>query len=234
METSAKDFKCFYTKGGIVLVVSEIYKTIQGEGRLQGVPSVIIRSVGCNLHCRWCDSQISSVSEQLNVDQLYSKVDDLNLKSKYLVITGGEPLIQDDIVEISNFFHEKGYHITVETNATIYKAISCDLVSMSPKLPHSVNSIPTIRKDIIHKFISNYDYQLKFVVRDRDEDFKIIRMIVDEVGDIPVSKVLIMPLANSRYELYLNQKSIVRKCIEYGFTYTNRLQLQIWDAGPEI
>lgn len=121
--------------------IVEVFKTIQGEGMLQGVPSVFIRLYGCNLRCRWCDTIYTDEYHKYDVmelEVLITKIDKFNCS--HVVITGGEPFLSPGIVELTDKLREKDYHITIETNGTIYKEISCDLLSISPKLNNSVPS----------------------------------------------------------------------------------------------
>ncbi len=114
---------------------------------------------------------------------------------------------------------------------------------MSPKLRHStprnregtfVISHEKIRINIeaIDYYLKNYDYQIKFVVRD-EIDFLEIEEILSRIRSYDKMKILIMPLASSRKQLYNVQKNIVKLCVNKGYRYANRLQLQIWGIRSE-
>lgn len=221
--------------------LTEIFKTIQCEGTLTGMVSVIVRLGGCNLQCKWCDERFSSRAKgglEISINELLKKINKYNCKN--IIITGGEPLIYKEIIELSNRLKDADYHVTIETNATIQKRINCDLISMSPKLSHSIpNNIPSegyerkrINIEAIRYYIRNYDYQIKFVVG-LEEDFNEIEAILLKIGDYDRSKILIMPLASSRRQLFAIQKNIVKLCVERNYRYGNRLQLQIWGKGKE-
>ncbi len=223
--------------------VTEIFKTIQGEGILTGTVSVIVRLCGCNLKCKWCDEKFSSKIEtgyEISISDLLKKINSYNCKN--VVITGGEPLIHLEIVELTSKLKRAGYHITVETNATIRKDIKCDLMSMSPKLPHSIPdnikdseeyNKKRININAMKYFIKNYNYQIKFVVR-CEKDFDEIEKVLLQIGDYNRSKILIMPLASSMRQLSNIQKEVVKICIEKNLRYCNRLQLQIWGKSKEV
>jgi 7-carboxy-7-deazaguanine synthase len=230
----------------MIVKISEIFKSIQGEGRLEGVPSVLVRLSGCNLNCCWCDTKDRFPSEkslEIDCNDLTEQLSSYNCKN--LIITGGEPLINPQILEITRTLKEAGFHITIETNATVIKTIDCDLVSMSPKLSHSIpynssnwqlieqHNKSRLNLEAIKYFIKNYDYQIKLVVRDRAEDFDEINDLLNQIGDYDPFKVLIMPLASSRNQLFKVQKNLVRLCIKNGLRYANRLQLQIWGRSYE-
>ncbi|TKG96074.1 7-carboxy-7-deazaguanine synthase QueE [Puteibacter caeruleilacunae] len=135
--------------------------TIQGEGKLAGVPSLFVRTAGCNLRCMWslddgnvspCDTWNSSFdiqgAETIDVDKVVNLLRENKNNIQHLVITGGEPMLQTYplITLCRQIKEEQGLHITLETNATIFNeelAQYIDLFSLSPKLK---NSIPTQAK----------------------------------------------------------------------------------------
>lgn len=212
--------------------ISEIFSSIQGEGKMQGVPSVLVRLEGCNLNCVWCDNRKDKVVQEISHSKLLEILDDYGISN--VIITGGEPLLYSQIELLTNELKEKGYFITIETNATITQNVRADLISMSPKLAHAnvKNEIATINYDVIQYYIDNYDYQLKFVVKD-EGDFIAVQHILEKLSNIDYNNVFMMPLAKSLAELAGLQKEIVKLCIKYRYRYANRLQLQIWDRGEE-
>lgn len=223
--------------------VAEVFKSIQCEGILTGRVSVFIRLAGCNLNCYWCDEKQSNNIEQSNE---ISILELLQTVSKYncndIVITGGEPLIAKDIVELTKILKENNYTIIVETNGTVIKDIKADLVSLSPKLGNS-EPTPFIAKYLYHRnnriniealqyYNENYNCQLKFVV-ENDSDFEEIESILEKSEISDMRSVLIMPLASTRDQLLKAQSKIVSQCIKYGYRFTTRLQLLIWGEGNE-
>jgi len=135
--------------------------TIQGEGKLAGVPSLFIRLAGCNLRCMWtmpdgsvsiCDTAYASFNPDRPSDWVIDDVIDVircNCQTiNYLVISGGEPMMQAEALRVfcRRVKTELNLHITIETNGTIYDeevARWVDLVSLSPKLK---SSDPTLAK----------------------------------------------------------------------------------------
>src|SRR5438046_2131703 len=124
--------------------IAELFYSIQGEGKLTGVPSVFVRASGCNLRCVWCDTPYASWNpegEDVPVDQIVQRVNAYNCK--HVVLTGGEPVIMPDVSELCAALKQSNHHITIETAATVYKDLAIDLASLSPKLS---NSTPTNRE----------------------------------------------------------------------------------------
>src|SRR5436190_13295269 len=104
--------------------LAELFYSIQGEGKLTGVPSVFIRASGCNLRCVWCDTPYASwdpEGPEMSVDEIVRRVDAFD--ARHVVVTGGEPLIMPDIVELCDELRSRGHHITVETAATVFKPL---------------------------------------------------------------------------------------------------------------
>jgi 7-carboxy-7-deazaguanine synthase len=99
--------------------VSEIFYSLQGEGKNQGKPCLFIRLAGCNLHCRWCDTQSAlSGGREMSPETILEEIRMKNLT--YVCITGGEPLLQADALErLVVPLHELGAAIDIETNGTI-------------------------------------------------------------------------------------------------------------------
>src|SRR4030095_13061860 len=124
------------------MLISEIFYSIQGEGELTGMPSVFVRTSGCNLRCSWCDTPYASWNpegEPRSVAQIAAAVD-AHPQAKHVVLTGGEPMIAKDMRAPPAETKKAGRHITIETPATVApEGIACDLASLSPKL---LNSAP--------------------------------------------------------------------------------------------
>ena len=125
---------------GPALPINELFESLQGEGVLAGVPSVFIRTSGCNLRCWFCDSYHTSwepTHAWMCVDEIVDRVSEFN--ADHVVLTGGEPLIHDETHSLMRQLADRGYHITVETNGTIAPPpeTPIDLASISPKLASS-------------------------------------------------------------------------------------------------
>ena len=102
--------------------VSEVFYSIQGEGKLTGMPSVFIRTSGCNLRCTWCDTPRTSwesagEARDLDIDEILRRIREH--AGRYVVLTGGEPLLAPDVDELTRRITADGYHLTIETAATV-------------------------------------------------------------------------------------------------------------------
>ncbi|MFC3960217.1 7-carboxy-7-deazaguanine synthase QueE [Halovivax cerinus] len=120
------------------LPINELFYSLQGEGRLAGVPSVFVRTSGCNLRCWFCDSYHTSwepTHAWQSVDDVVAEI--AGHDADHVVLTGGEPLIHDASVDLLDRLDALDYHVTVETNGTIYRDAPIDLASVSPKLASS-------------------------------------------------------------------------------------------------
>ena len=118
--------------------IAEIFYSLQGEGTLLGVPSVFVRTSGCNLRCSWCDTPYTSWTPEGTEMSNAAIVDEVHkYPSRHVVITGGEPMLFAPVVELTQQLKALGQHITIETAGTVYQPVSCDLMSISPKLANS-------------------------------------------------------------------------------------------------
>src|SRR5437867_3196903 len=139
--------------------VMEIYRSVQGEGTLMGVPTTFVRFFACNLRCSWCDTKYSwSVGEggtweTLTVQDVAQRVQALG--TRHVVLTGGEPTLQKQLVLLAQLLKEQGLHLTVETNTTIFPELAVpliDLWSLSPKLCSAGENY--LRYPIIERFLA--------------------------------------------------------------------------------
>jgi len=221
------------------MVINEIFYSIQGEGFLTGVPSVFIRLAGCPLRCRWCDTKYAwdeTAGTEYNISETVQAVQ--QWPCKFVVITGGEPMINSDLPKLVNQLKDLGKHITIETAGIKFiEDLSCDLMSISPKLSNSTPAEPKLaaihegsRLDeaILRRLIDNYKYQLKFVV-DSQNDLPEIRKTIKKIGNVDLSRVMLMPQANTRNELLEKAPIVAEMCKSSGFVFCQRLQIMLWN-----
>ena len=219
--------------------IAEIFYSIQGEGMLTGVPSVFVRVSGCNLRCVWCDTPYTSWNPEGREMTPAEIADQVRAyKASHAVLTGGEPMIFPESIELTRLLTEAGLHITVETAGTVYQPVIADLMSISPKLasstPHereggkwaTQHDRLRYRPDVLRKLTSRYPYQLKFVVTEPGDMPEILK-IADEIGCDPRCVVL-MPEGTSSDAIRSRAAWIAGLCTRHGFRYSPRLHIDIW------
>jgi 7-carboxy-7-deazaguanine synthase len=217
------------------LRIAEIFHSIQGEGSLVGVPSVFVRTSGCNLRCAWCDTPYTSwhpEGDDWTVERILAAVD--AYAARHVVVTGGEPMIAREIVELTRGLRARGLHITIETAGTVFAPVECDLMSISPKL---ANSTPAgewqerhkrlrIQTDVLRRLIADYDYQLKFVIAQPD-DIAEVRDLVRTL-DANAVKVILMPEGIDASVLRERGVWLAEICRREGFRFSPRLHVELW------
>lgn len=235
--------------------ISELFRSIQGEGKLAGTPSVFVRTSVCNLRCVWCDTPYTSWNPEftdLSIAEIVREVLrfslDGDVPASHVVVTGGEPFLQArDLDILCRNLHEAGHHITVETNATIFKPVQANLISISPKLRNSTppSRIPgtpdrisqrheerRINVEVIRRFLQHFvkppesDCQVKFVVEGED-DLDEIRYLQIEAS-IPEEKILLMPQAADRDELAERSRWLEGVCARTGYARSPRLHIELF------
>ena len=124
--------------------VNEIFYSIQGEGMNTGRPAVFVRLAGCNLKCPFCDTDFSK-SEDMTVEQIVDEVCRIGNRCKFVVITGGEPTIQN-CVQLIDTLHLAGYEVAMESNGTRRPPYNVNYLTLSPKASYVSNGQPIVKK----------------------------------------------------------------------------------------
>jgi 7-carboxy-7-deazaguanine synthase len=221
--------------------LAELFYSIQGEGKLSGVPSVFVRASGCNLRCVWCDTPYASwqpEGKDFSVEEIGREVEKLG--ARHVVITGGEPMIMPDISQLCELLASRGHHITIETAGTVFSPAPVHLASISPKL---ANSTPTDREggkfaamhekqrlnfEAIQQFIdSAADFQLKFVVS-ASGDVDEIRAVLDRLTGWMPSDVMLMPEGIDEGILEERGAWVADICKREGFRFCPRLHILLY------
>jgi 7-carboxy-7-deazaguanine synthase len=216
--------------------IAEIFYSVQGEGGLVGVPSIFIRTSGCNLRCSWCDTPYASwhpEGEELSIGRILELTTEYRA-ARHVVLTGGEPMIMPGIVELSERLRERGLHVTIETAGTVHVPVACDLMSISPKLS---NSTPAgvfraqherlrLQPEVLRQLIAQYDYQLKFVIANKPDLAEAQQLIA--TLNAPANKVILMPEGTSAGVLNDRGVWIAELCKEHGYRFSPRLHVHLY------
>ncbi len=223
--------------------ISEIFYSVQGEGKLTGVPSVFIRTSGCNLRCRWCDTPYASwepEGPEMSVEEIVTEVQ--RYPTRFCVVTGGEPMVAKGIRELLDRLRDLGKHITIETAATVLpEGMPCDLASLSPKLSHATPSVEEAgagwhrrheetrwQPDVLRAWVEGYEHQLKFVVSDEADLREIDEWLAAAAVKVLPEDILLMPQARTQAAMDAIALQVVDWCKERGWRYCTRLHIELF------
>jgi 7-carboxy-7-deazaguanine synthase len=218
--------------------IAEIFQSVQGEGFLTGTPSIFVRTAGCNLRCRYCDTPYASwhpEGEPRSVTQILTEIQQWDCR--HVVLTGGEPMLHAESIALCEQLQRQGKHITVETAGTLYLPLACDLMSISPKLD---NSTPAGEQGsgwrsrheaarhvpgVIRQLMVQSPYQFKFVVGQPCDVEHVLRYL-DEIPQIDRGRVMLMPMGTGVDELARVAEWLVGCCSAHGLHYCPRRQIE--------
>ena len=213
-------------------MISELFESIQGEGKFQGMPAIFVRFQGCNLRCKWCDTKYSSFPEFFKGSKGLSEALDFIKKSKLsrIVFTGGEPMLfQSEMLRIIEAFPNFSYEI--ETNGTIeakdFLINKRVFFNISPKPPGSQVSgqFEKINKPLLLRQLLSLNYNnfiLKFVV-DPEKDLNFVYNFIKRFK-IKKEIIYLQPNCQSKEECLEKGKKLAEICIKEGFNFSPRLQ----------
>jgi 7-carboxy-7-deazaguanine synthase len=222
--------------------IAEIYRSIQGEGLLTGVPSVFVRVSGCNLRCWFCDTPYASWRPEgldMSTDETVAQVEEWD--TQHVVVTGGEPMLYAELIPLCRRLREIGRHVTIETAGTLYLPVACDLMSISPKFSSSAPPASTEphwhrrhqrerhRPDVIRRLLGEFQYQLKFVI-DSPADLSQVDDYLAEFPEINRERVLLMPQGADQGQLDARALWLQPYCESHGLIFCPRKQIE-W-FGP--
>lgn len=200
---------------------------------------MFVRLSGCNLRCTWCDTPYTSwdpQGAQMTQGEILNEVQ--RHGASHVVVTGGEPMLFDSVVELTREFKRLNLHITIETAGTVYQDVACDLMSISPKLgsstPHdreggrwaAQHERLRYQPDVLKRLMQGYEYQMKFVVTD-PSDLEEIEKIIEETGAHP-SRIVLMPEGTSAEAIRERAAWLVEICKRERYRYSPRLHIDLW------
>ncbi len=171
-----------------------------------------------------------------NIEKIIEEVVAGNLD--HVVLTGGEPMLYDPIVELAARLRKLGKEITIETAGTIYRELECDLMSISPKLGHSTpvgdpqwerrHEELRLQPHVLRQLIESYPYQLKFVVTGDPAEITEIDSLLTQIGPIPSDRVLLMPEGRDQASLWATAKKLVPIALKRNWRLAPRLQIDLF------
>jgi 7-carboxy-7-deazaguanine synthase len=175
-----------------VLTINEIFYSIQGEATRAGEPCVFVRLTACDLRCSWCDTPYAFYEgRKLSIDDVLSEVE--GHQCRLVEITGGEPLLQEDVYQLMDTLLDRGYTVMLETGGhrPIARVPMNVIKIMDVKCPGSGESDKNHWQNL--EELTPHD-EVKFVVKDR-ADYEFARQVVAE-HDLPsrVAAVLLSPV----------------------------------------
>lgn len=217
--------------------IAETFESIQGEGRHAGVPSLFLRTSGCNLRCWFCDTPYTSWRPEGAERSLESLLEEVRGSDcRHVVITGGEPMLVPQLVPLTRAIAAMGRCITIETAGTVDLPVAAHLLSISPKLSNSAPDDPKWRARherrrhrprVIHRLTADYDYQLKFVI-DTPADVAEVHEYLCGLPHIAADHVYLMPQARDRETLREKSAWLQEAAAARGWRVSPRLHIELF------
>lgn len=204
--------------------INEIFLSIQGEGKEVGMLSWFIRCSGCNLRCKWCDSAYAfEEGKEMNIESIKDSIP--TDKCKNVIITGGEPFIQKDLLKLIKKLSNR--NIYIETNGTIFDPfiIGFANITVSPKLQF-------LNKEYIESLRKWSGFAtFKFVIEDRKSFNDSIKLCNKLMLFEKTNNIYFMPEGISSKKINANMKSITEWLKETGVNarISPRLQIYLWE-----
>jgi 7-carboxy-7-deazaguanine synthase len=217
------------------LNVCEIFHAIQGEGKYVGTNVVFIRLGGCTLNCDWCDSKYHKDYISKEIDDIVKDVK--KYKSDRIVITGGEPLLQQEFLVFLLQKLKSEYHITIETNGTVIPSseilILTDHFACSPKLSGSGNELAKrLNYDALQVINKADDSIFKFVITN-DKDLDEVKLIEEQVP-LNHNKIYLMKEGASKKEQEEGLDVFINMCRDEGYHFSPRIQVMVFDVKRAV
>ena len=229
------------------MVIAEIFKSIQGEGTRAGLPCIFVRLTGCNLRCTWCDTAYAfHGGKKMSVEEVLARVDELAGRSveipgaqavvPLVELTGGEPLLQDEIVPLAEKLLAAKYEVMIETSGERFiGGLPKEVVKIvDVKCPDSGEPDTFEMRNL--EVLSEQD-EVKFVISTR-RDYEFARDFTAQHGLARrVKQVLLSPVFEDPQGKWpgLDPRTLVEWILADGLPVRLGLQLHkfIWDPATK-
>jgi 7-carboxy-7-deazaguanine synthase len=168
--------------------ITEIYKSIQGESTYAGLPCIFVRTTGCDLRCKWCDSEFTfSGGTKMTVAEVLAEVE--RLDCELVELTGGEPMLQHDIYQLATELADRGHRVLIETGGhrDVSELDPRVIRIMDLKCPDSGECSKNLFANLEHL---RPDDEVKFVIASR-ADYEWARAMIARYGLEDRVKILV-------------------------------------------
>lgn len=174
-----------------MIKINEIFYSIQGEGQWMGFPNIFIRTTGCNLRCSYCDTKFAyEDGEEMSISNIFKLIS--QFRCKQVCITGGEPLLQNQISELIEELTKQEYKVIIETNGSISIKPFINkknvYISMDIKCP---SSNMHEKNDLKNISLLDTSDQMKCII-ENIKDYEYAKKIIKEYS--PICKVYFQPM----------------------------------------
>jgi len=239
------------------IAISEVFYSIQGEGKTVGIPSVFVRLGGCNLMCGGMGTQFdgelhNDAEWRCDTVEVWMKAQSKEVvnilpddcieaikNGAHIILTGGEPMMQqsqlEEFIKYIKFDIGVDPFFEVETNGTIlpseYLLKNINLFNCSPKLTNSGNDKSITYKPEVIKELNKQESIFKFVVSS-EKDWKEIKD--DYLFLLDKKKVYLMPAGENQDLLNKNKEEVVNLAISNHLNFTTRLHIDIWNKKTGV
>lgn len=206
-----------------LLRITEIFYSLQGESNTVGVPTVFIRLTGCPLRCVYCDTAYAFTGgKKIDIADIIAQAEQYN--TKYITITGGEPLAQPACLELITQLLDRGFIVSLETSGAIdVSAVDPRVVKvMDLKTPSSGELGKNLYQNIHHL---NQKDQVKFVIGN-DEDYNWSKTTITEYALLDRCEILFSPVMGQQ-----NPTELAEKILQDRLPVRFQIQLHklLWD-----
>ena len=206
-----------------LLRITEIFYSLQGESNTVGIPTVFIRLTGCPLRCVYCDTAYAFTGgKKIEIDEIIAQAGQYG--TKYITVTGGEPLAQPTCLELITQLLDKGFLVSLETSGAI------DVAPVDPRavkiMDHKTPSSGELSKNLYQNIQHlNYKDQVKFVIGN-DEDYNWSKMVITEYGLPGRCEILFSPVQGQQ-----NPTRLAEKILQDRLPVRFQIQLHklLWD-----